>query len=143
MIQLKKSKERNLSRAWWHIPLIPGIDFFEELQKAIIDSWPKPKMLILNFPGSDLADVEETLKTLTYAAFYRPLQPVSFWLGLGSPVWNTPGTFRIRSVFNHPNYTAIFPLKIVSSVRFSIQAYRGDRSAQRKLWRPVKERMKI
>jgi len=99
--------------------------------------------LILNFPGSDLADVEETLKTLAYAAFYRPLQPVSFWLGLGSPVWNTPGTFRIRSVFNHPNYTAIFPLKIVSSVRFPIQAYRGDRSVQRKLWRPVKERMKI
>ena len=35
-----------------HVPLIPNIDFFEELQKAIIDSWPKPKMLILNFPGN-------------------------------------------------------------------------------------------
>jgi len=35
-----------------HVPLIPGVDFFEELQKAIVDSWPKPKMLILNFPGN-------------------------------------------------------------------------------------------
>jgi alanine-synthesizing transaminase len=35
-----------------HVPLVPGIDFFEELRKAIIESWPKPKMLILNFPGN-------------------------------------------------------------------------------------------
>ncbi len=35
-----------------HVPLVPGKDFFEELQKAIDDSWPKPKMLILNFPGN-------------------------------------------------------------------------------------------
>ena len=35
-----------------HVPLIPGGDFFEELDKAIKDSWPKPKMLILNFPGN-------------------------------------------------------------------------------------------
>ena len=35
-----------------HVPLVPGVDFFDELHKAIIDSWPKPKMLILNFPGN-------------------------------------------------------------------------------------------
>ena len=35
-----------------HVPMVPGGDFFDELQKAIIDSWPKPKMLILNFPGN-------------------------------------------------------------------------------------------
>lgn len=35
-----------------HVPMISGGDFFEELQKAIVDSWPKPKMLILNFPGN-------------------------------------------------------------------------------------------
>ncbi|NOT13162.1 MAG: alanine transaminase [Methylococcaceae bacterium] len=35
-----------------HVPLVPGVDFFEELRKAIIESWPKPKMLILNFPGN-------------------------------------------------------------------------------------------
>ena len=35
-----------------HVPLIPGVDFFEELHKAIVESWPKPKMLILNFPAN-------------------------------------------------------------------------------------------
>jgi alanine-synthesizing transaminase len=35
-----------------HVPLVPGVDFFAELEKAIRDSWPKPKMLVLNFPGN-------------------------------------------------------------------------------------------
>jgi alanine-synthesizing transaminase len=35
-----------------HVPLVPSIDFFEELEKAIKDSWPRPKMLVLNFPGN-------------------------------------------------------------------------------------------
>ncbi len=35
-----------------HVPLVPGVDFFAELKKAIKDSWPRPKMLILNFPGN-------------------------------------------------------------------------------------------
>lgn len=35
-----------------HVPLIPGGDFFSELEKAIKDCWPRPKMLVLNFPGN-------------------------------------------------------------------------------------------
>ena len=35
-----------------HVPLVPDGDFFGELEKAIKDSWPKPKMLVLNFPGN-------------------------------------------------------------------------------------------
>jgi len=36
-----------------HVPLIGDDDlFFNELEKAIRDSWPKPKMLVLNFPGN-------------------------------------------------------------------------------------------
>jgi alanine-synthesizing transaminase len=35
-----------------YVPLTEGIDFFAELEKAIADSWPKPKMLILNFPAN-------------------------------------------------------------------------------------------
>lgn len=35
-----------------HVPLSSDVDFFSELEKAIIDSWPKPKMLLLNFPGN-------------------------------------------------------------------------------------------
>ncbi len=42
-----------------HIPMTPGIDFFEELEKAIKDSYPKPKMLILNFPSNPTAQCVE------------------------------------------------------------------------------------
>ena len=35
-----------------HVPMVPDVDFFEELEKAIKDSWPRPKMLVLNFPGN-------------------------------------------------------------------------------------------
>ncbi len=38
-----------------HVPIGPGIDFFEELQKAIRDCWPKPKMLLINFPANPTA----------------------------------------------------------------------------------------
>jgi alanine-synthesizing transaminase len=42
-----------------HVPLIPGVDFIEELHRAIIESWPKPKMLILNFPGNPTSQCVE------------------------------------------------------------------------------------
>jgi len=35
-----------------YLPMRPEVDFFAELEKAIKDAWPKPKMLVLNFPGN-------------------------------------------------------------------------------------------
>ena len=35
-----------------HVPIKPGDDFFAELENAIKNSWPKPKMLVLNFPSN-------------------------------------------------------------------------------------------
>jgi alanine-synthesizing transaminase len=35
-----------------HVPMHGGIDFFESLERAIRDSYPKPKMLIVNFPSN-------------------------------------------------------------------------------------------
>ncbi len=35
-----------------HVPLTPDVDFFSELETAITNSWPKPKLLIVNFPGN-------------------------------------------------------------------------------------------
>ena len=35
-----------------HLPMVPGVNFFEEMEKAIKDFWPRPKMLILNFPSN-------------------------------------------------------------------------------------------
>ncbi|HXH03306.1 MAG TPA: alanine transaminase [Candidatus Competibacteraceae bacterium] len=35
-----------------HVPIVPGGDFFAELENAIRHTWPKPKMLILSFPSN-------------------------------------------------------------------------------------------
>jgi len=42
-----------------HVPLTPEVDFFAELEKAITDSWPRPKMLVLNFPSNPTAHCVE------------------------------------------------------------------------------------
>ncbi len=98
--------------------------------------------LILCFPGSDHKDVDETLRNLEFTLPYRPLKMVYFWLGLGSPVWRHPENFGIKAVFNHRNYAGIFPLEIFKSMQFAIQSYRGDLGHQRKLWTPVKKKLK-
>ncbi|MFT6286024.1 MAG: alanine-synthesizing transaminase [Halieaceae bacterium] len=38
-----------------HVPIGENIDFFEELEKAIRNTFPKPKMLVLNFPSNPTA----------------------------------------------------------------------------------------
>lgn len=38
-----------------HVPIVEGGDFFAELDMAIRNSWPKPKMLVLNFPSNPTA----------------------------------------------------------------------------------------
>jgi alanine-synthesizing transaminase len=35
-----------------HVPMFPGVDFFEQLERAIRESWPTPKMLVMNFPAN-------------------------------------------------------------------------------------------
>lgn len=37
------------------VPLVPGLDFFEELERAVRESIPKPKMMILGFPSNPTA----------------------------------------------------------------------------------------
>jgi len=39
-----------------HVPMVSGVDFFDELTKAITSSYPKPKMLILNFPSNPTSE---------------------------------------------------------------------------------------
>ncbi len=97
--------------------------------------------LMLHFPGSDEADVMETLQNLAFAMPFRPLKSVNFWLGLGSPVWQNPRQFHVQSISNHPHYRILFPEHVTKNVQFSIQAYRGDRLGQRKLWKPVEKRI--
>ena len=35
-----------------HVPIGPDIDFFNQLEEAIANTFPKPKMLVLNFPSN-------------------------------------------------------------------------------------------
>ncbi len=35
-----------------HVPMAPEVDFFEEVERAFKDTYPKPKMLIVNFPSN-------------------------------------------------------------------------------------------
>ena len=40
-----------------HVPLGRGSDFFEELNQAITHTWPRPKVLVINFPSNPTAMV--------------------------------------------------------------------------------------
>jgi alanine-synthesizing transaminase len=35
-----------------HVPMAPDVDFFKEVERAFKDTYPKPKMLIVNFPSN-------------------------------------------------------------------------------------------
>src|SRR5690625_5229137 len=37
------------------VPLIPGVDFIEEIERAVRESIPKPKMIIVGFPSNPTA----------------------------------------------------------------------------------------
>jgi ribosomal peptide maturation radical SAM protein 1 len=97
--------------------------------------------LILQFPGSDGQDVAETLKVLESAMPFYPLKAVDFWLGMGSPVWQNPKKFGVKAVFNHPNWFALFPEAVWRTLPFMIQAYRGDLTYQKRIWKPVKKKI--
>jgi alanine-synthesizing transaminase len=42
-----------------HVRNTPEVDFFDELERAIKESFPKPKMLIINFPGNPTGECVE------------------------------------------------------------------------------------
>lgn len=99
--------------------------------------------LILGFPTSDGNDVEETLNNLKFVLPYQPLRKVLFWLGQNSPVHLHPEQFGIRSVANHPHYKKLLPHSLAESLCLMIKTYRGDRTKQKKLWRPVARELAI
>jgi alanine-synthesizing transaminase len=42
-----------------HVPIGPNIDFFAELENAVRNIWPKPKLLVINFPSNPTAQCVE------------------------------------------------------------------------------------
>ena len=49
-----------------HVPIGPGIDYFEELTRAVEESWPRPKAVLVNFPSNPTTQVVDL-------DFYRKL----------------------------------------------------------------------
>ena len=97
--------------------------------------------LMLHFPSSDANDVADTLYALDFVTGYRPLKTVSFWLGLSSPVHRFAKRFDVRAVYPHPNLKKLFPARVADRLPFMIQGYRGDRQRQKRLWRPVQQKV--
>jgi hypothetical protein len=97
--------------------------------------------IILEFPGSEQMDVEETLANLEFALPFRPLKGIPFWLGYGSPVWQDPKSYGLKRVHNHPLYATLFPPDIFQRLKLIIQGYHGGLRHQQRLWRPVKKRL--
>ncbi|MDQ6991609.1 MAG: alanine transaminase [Mariprofundaceae bacterium] len=40
-----------------HVPMGPDRDYFTDIEKAVKDSWPRPKIIIVNFPSNPTAQV--------------------------------------------------------------------------------------
>lgn len=57
-----------------HVPLTADIDFFSELESAITNTWPKPKVLMINFPGNpttQCVDLEFFEKVISIAKEHK------------------------------------------------------------------------
>lgn len=98
--------------------------------------------LILEFPGSTQAEVEETLRVLEIALPYRPLTGAVFFLGHGSPVWSDPGKYGIRAIRHHPFNRQLYPGSILARLDLLIKQGTGDRVRQKTLWRPVQQKIR-
>ena len=66
--------------------------------------------LIVDFPGSIQADVDETVRNiLDFAITYQPLSPTRFHLGLGSTVATQPEGFSVSAIRNADFYRNALP----------------------------------
>lgn len=98
--------------------------------------------LITEFPGTTYEEIEETLKNLEFAWPLFILKPVSFWLGLESPVYVNSKDFNIKTVRPHRYYNHLFPKDYNKRLIPLIFEYSGDKTLQKDLWRPVYKKLK-
>ncbi|MFQ5355524.1 MAG: alanine transaminase [Mariprofundaceae bacterium] len=53
-----------------HVPIGPGLDYLEELRKAVESSWPRPKLVLVNFPSNpttQVVDLDFYVKLVDFA----------------------------------------------------------------------------
>lgn len=98
--------------------------------------------LITEFPGTTSEEIAETLTHLDFVLPFAPLQAAIFFLGYGSPIYARPQDFSIRAILPHSKNQRLFPEKILSGMTMICNSYRGDRVEQRKLWQPVRKKLR-
>ena len=93
--------------------------------------------LIIEFPGSTEADIRETIENINFILPFKPLQAATFFLGYGSIVYRFPERFGIKALIGHQKTGMLFPQSILNQLQLLVNSYRGDKTIQKKLWRPV------
>ncbi len=97
--------------------------------------------LICEFPGSSCEEVKETLINLDFVLPFTPLSSASFFLGHGSPVANKPKDYGISAITQHKKNQKLIPAELLQNMCMLIKAYRGDKTKQQKLWKPVHKKI--
>lgn len=97
--------------------------------------------LICEFPKSSEQEVQETLNNLDFVLPYSPLSSAVFFLGHGSPVAKDPEAFGITAVLQHKKNKKLFPSGQLDKLTMLLKSYRGDRSKQQILWKPVHKKI--
>ncbi len=121
---------------------ITVIENIATMRSAAENSLQLEGNLILQFPGSTQAEVDETLEILDYVFPYRPLAAAVFFLGFDSPIHREPQKFGIRAIVNHANNYKLFPKTVLPKLHLLVKDYRGDRVYQRRIWKPVGHKVK-
>ncbi len=118
---------------------IQNIEIMKNCEELGINNFSN---LLIGFPGTREAEVEETLRTLDFVFIYRPLRIVKFWLGYSSPAYYRAKELGLRNIRNHPNYRYVFPNHLYNNLELMQKDYRFDKKKQERLWRPVVKKVK-
>ncbi len=98
--------------------------------------------IITEFPSTTAEEIAETLTNLDFVLPFAPLQVAAFFLGYGSPIYARPKDFSIERILPHSKNHKLFPEKMLNKMTMICNSYSGDRGQQRKLWQPVRKKIR-
>lgn len=98
--------------------------------------------LITDFPTTTEAEITETLHHLDFVLPYPPMEPATFFLGLGSPIYDRSKEFSIQAILPHAKNKKLFPKTYLQGMDMLLNSYRGDRKRQHAMWAPVRQKIK-
>ncbi len=105
-----------------HVPIGPGIDFFEELQKSIRDCWPKPKLLLINFPANP------TTQCVDLDFFHKIVE-----IATEHQIWVVQDLAYADIVFD--GYTAPSILQVPEAKKIAVEFFSMSKSYNMPGWR--------